>query len=50
LHECADVLDKDYHPSDAEEEELFTKKKQFMYTVFQKKLQTDYGQHLVREH
>ena len=48
-HECDDVLDPEYTPSDAEKE-LFEAKQVFMFSVLDKHLLTDMGKTIVRKY
>ena len=47
-HECEQVLDPDYTPSNAEKD-LFETKQIFMFSVFDKHLLTDMGENIVRK-
>ena len=50
-HECNEVLDPNYTPGSApEEQELFEAKQAFMVSVFNANLQTDMGKTIVRRH
>ena len=50
-HDCEDVLDGTYKPENTtESHELFKQKKEFMYSVFNKVLQSDMGNTTVRKH
>ena len=50
-HECSEVLDPNYTPgSEPEEKELFEAKQTFMFSVFNKNLQTDMGKTIARKH
>jgi hypothetical protein len=49
-HKCAEIFDANYIPKGDEERALFQQKQLFMYSVFDKKLQTDMGKNLVRTH
>ena len=50
-HECNEVLDPNYTPGSApEEQELFEAKQTFMFSVFNSNLQTDMGKTIVRRH
>ena len=50
-HECNEVLDHNYTPGSApEEQELFEAKQTFMFSVFNANLQTDMGNTIVRRH
>ena len=50
-HECNEVLDPNYTPGSApEEQELFEAKQTFMFSVFNANLQTDMGKTIVRRH
>ena len=48
-HECEQVLDPDYTPSNAEKD-LFEAKQIFMFSVFDKHLLTDMGKTIVRKY
>ena len=48
-HECEQVLDSDYTPSNAEKD-LFEAKQIFMFSVFDKHLLTDMGKTIVRKY
>ena len=48
-HECEDVLDREYTPSNSEEE-LFEAKQIFMFSVLDKHLLTDMGKTIVRKY
>ena len=48
-HECEQVLDPDYTPSNAEKD-LFEAKQIFMFSVFDKHLLTDMGKPIVRKY
>ena len=50
VHISEEVFASDYVPHTTEEKELFQQKQIFMYSVFDDKLQTDMGKHLVRAH
>ena len=47
-HLCHEVFDTSYVPKTKEEKSRFEAKQEFIYSVFQEKLQTDIGKHLVR--
>ena len=50
-HECNEVLDPNYTPGSApEEQELFEAKQTFMFSVFNANLQADMGKTIVRRH
>ena len=50
-HECNEVLDPNYTPGSApEEQELFEAKQTSMFSVFNANLQTDMGKTIVRRH
>ena len=50
-HECNEVLDSNYTPGSApEEQELFETKQTFMFSVFNASLQTNMGKTIVRRH
>ena len=50
-HECSEVLDPNYTPGSApEEEELFEAKQTFIFSVFNTNLQPDMGKTIVRRH
>ena len=50
-HECSEVLDPNYTPGSApEENELFEAKQTFMFSVFNTNLQTDMGKTIVRRY
>ena len=50
-HECNEVVDPNYTPGSApEEQELFEAKQTFMFSVFNANLQTDMGKTTVRRH
>ena len=50
-HDCEEVLEVDYIPGyDDDSQELFQQKQYFMYSVFNKVLQSDMGKTLVRRH
>ena len=50
-HDCEEVLDGTYKAeSTRESHELFRQKKYFMYSVFNKVLQSDGGKTIVRKH
>ena len=50
-HDCEEVLDGIYTPENTREShELFKQKKYFMYSVFNKVLQSDMGKTIVRKH
>ena len=48
-HECEDVLDPEYTPSNSEKE-LFEAKQVFMFSVFDKHLLIDMGKTIVRKY
>ena len=51
IHECNDVLDRNYTPgSEPEEQELFQAKQTFLLSVFSANLQTDMWKTIVRSH
>ena len=49
-HDCDEVLNSTYKPKGQENIDLFEEKQKFMYSVFDKCLQTDMGKHYVRQH
>ena len=49
-HACDEVLNPAYKPKGQEDIDLFTEKQKFMYSVFDKCLQTDMGKYFVRQH
>lgn len=51
-HGCEVIFDSSFvpDPSDADAYAVFKEKQKFMYSVFEEKLKTDFGRHLVREH
>ena len=50
-HDCEDVLDGNYKPEkNNDSKELFKQKKYFMYSFFNKVLQSDMGITIVRKH
>ena len=51
-HACEEILDPDFEvdETDPQAVAVFREKQKFMYSVFEEKLQTDMGRHLVREH
>ena len=50
-HECNEVLDPNYTPGSApEQQELSEAKQTFMFSVFNANLQTDMGKTIVRRH
>ena len=50
-HECNEILDPNYTPGSApEEQELFESKQTFMFSVFNANHQTDTGKTIVRRH
>ena len=50
-HECSKVLEPNYTPGSApEEQELFEAKQTFMFSAFNANLQTDMGKTIVRRH
>ena len=48
-HDCEEIFDVNYKPI-IKEKALFTKKQIFIYSVFEEKLRTDTGKHLVRKY
>ena len=49
-HGCEEIFDPDYSPKTKSEKDLFAEKQKFIYDVFQNKVQTDMGKHLVRKY
>ena len=50
-HSCDEVLDPYYMPGqDVDSQQLFQQKQYFMFSVFNKVLQSDMGKTIVREH
>ena len=50
-HDCEEILDGNYKPgNNSDSKELFEQKKYFMYSVFNKVLQSDMGKTIVREY
>ena len=49
-HACEEIFDPEYVPSTKAEKELFIEKQKFIYCVFQDKLLTDMGKHLVQKY
>ena len=50
-HDCEEILDGNYEPeNNTDSKELFKQKKYFMYTVFNKVLQSDMGKTIVRKY
>ena len=49
-HACEEIFDPDYIPSTKAEKEIFIEKQKYIYCVFQDKLLTDMGKHLVRKY
>ena len=50
-HDCEDILDGNYKPeNNTDSKELFKQKKYFMYSVFNKVLQSDMGKTIVRKY
>ena len=50
-HDCEDILDGNYKPeNNNDSEELFKQKKHFMYSVFNKVLQSNMGKTIVRKY
>ena len=53
-HDCKDMINPNYTPPnefiEPQKYELYIKKQAFLYSVFQKKLLTDFGRSLVRQH
>ena len=48
--DVADVLNKDYAPTGADDIALFAEKQKFLYAVLESKVLTDRGKAIVREH
>ena len=48
-HDCEEIFDVNYKPT-VKEKALFTEKQIFIYSVFEEKLKTDTGKHLVRKY
>ena len=50
-HDCEEILEGDYIPGyDNDSQELFQQKQYFMYSVFNKVLQSDWGKTIVRKY
>ena len=49
-HGCDQIFDPAFKPNTPEEIGIFDEKQKFMYSVFEDKLLTDMGKHLVRKH
>ena len=50
-HDCEEILDGNYKPENTNDsKELFRQKKYFMYSVFNKVLQSDMGKTIVRKY
>ena len=49
-HGCDHIFDPTFKPNTPEEIGIFDEKQKFMYSVFEDKLLTDMGKHLVRKH
>ena len=49
-HACKDVFTPTYTPNTDEDKELFIENQQFIYSVFEEKLQTDMEKHCVRRY
>ena len=49
-HDCEDIFNENYIPSSSEDKQLFLEKQNFIYSVFEDKIQTNMGRHLVRKY
>ena len=49
-HDCEDVFNETYLPTDDEQKDLFLEKQIFIYSVFEEKIQTNMGRYLVRKY
>ena len=49
-HQCHEVFDLTYTPKTKDEKSKFEAQQEFIYSVFQEKVQTDIGKHSVRNH
>ena len=49
-HLCHKVFDPNYVPKTREDKEEFNAKQEFIYSVFQVKVQTDVGKHSIQMH